>query len=97
MTQHYKTKAELNSKVIRIPLGTYAALKQAAIEAQVSIGEVVEALAKLKSVKKQPESHKAQIPLPVFNFPAVTYKSVAKVVDDSAPAIGIKSKGVKIE
>jgi hypothetical protein len=90
----YRNDYHKNSQVIRVPLGTYAALKQIAVEAQVSIGQVVEALAKLESVKKQPEIQKAQIPLPVF--PAIAYKpSSAKV--DSVTAIGIKSKGVKIE
>lgn len=53
MAKKYRNKAQENSRVIRIPLSTYAALRQLATDAQVSVGAVVEALAKLEPIEKR--------------------------------------------
>ena len=42
MTQRYKTKAELNSKTIRISLAKYALLTEIALKAGVSISEALD-------------------------------------------------------
>jgi len=42
MTQRYKTKAELNSKTIRVSLGQYALLTEIALKAGVSISEALD-------------------------------------------------------
>lgn len=41
MTQRYKTKAELNSKTIRVSLSQYALLTEIALKAGVSISEAL--------------------------------------------------------
>lgn len=69
MNKKYRNRAQENSRVIRIPLATYAELQQLAAQAQVSIGQVVEALAKLEPVKKKqeevPKVSPAQMPMPI--------------------------------
>jgi hypothetical protein len=65
----YRNKAQENSRVIRVPLATYVTLSQMAVELDVSVGSIVDALAKMQSLEKhKPESSPAQIPLPSFHF-----------------------------
>ena len=72
MMKKYRNRAQENSRLIRIPLTTYIELRQLAIKAQVSIGVVVDALAKLEAVEeKQQAVTKAtpeQMRLPAVSF-----------------------------
>jgi len=94
MTQRYKTKAELASKVIRISIAHYALLSELSRQAGISMDRALGLVIELReqTTKVSP----AQIPLPVFR---VTAQPVIAVngAGVSHSAFSIKPKGVKYE
>jgi len=61
MSKRYKTRAELESKVIRISLGQYALLKEICRRASVTMTEALDLA--LKRLEPEPKPEPAQIPM----------------------------------
>jgi hypothetical protein len=82
MTQRYKTKAELNSKVIRVSLGQYGLLSELSRRAGVTMSEALDLA--LKAAEPVTKVSPAQIPIPLFFKP----KSISS---NGAAHINLKS------
>jgi len=66
MSKRYKTRAELESKVIRISLGQYALLKEICRRASVTMTEALDLA--LKRHEPEPKPEPAQLPMIPVSF-----------------------------
>ncbi|MBA7588750.1 hypothetical protein ES708_30818 [subsurface metagenome] len=92
--KRYKTKAQLNSRVIRVSLTDYHMLKRISFTAGVSIAE---ALHKTITQAISPTMFPDVTAEPVRTSIAVNRRTSIAVNGSRIPALGIKTKGVRYD
>jgi len=93
-----KYPSELNSKTVRINLGTYQLLAELATKNGLTIAEALDLLITNQTIPARPTMARAQMPMPVFSSqakPVLSYraKPVISINGNKHTSFAMKPKG----